>query len=375
MLDIAFKNMWMRRTRTLLTIISIAVCIMLFIVLATTITQVQTAISDSMGKFAGQMFVISKSPQQTTAIEFPPISSSLTMEKANALMNISGVDKGKSAPLLLVQLVPPQYPSGPPQILVVGIPEGSERVYYSDAPFNDGTGVLTANDQVVLGRAASAYYGVNVGDTLKIMDRDLKVVGIADATSTSLTNNMVMMPLSTAQDIFNRPSVTTVLLTPGSIGEMDALVTSVKDRYPELETVTQKDMLDNIGAMMSTVNMFFGGINAVMLMVAGVVTLLVMVMSVSERTKEIGMLRAIGASRLSVIELVVYESVIICLLGSALGIVLSLAMMQLWYGGVFFSIETMARAVLFMTIIGIIASLYPAYKATRILPVEALRYE
>ncbi len=60
MLDIAFKNMWMRRTRTLLTTISIAVCIMLFIVLASTTVWVEKSISDSMSKYAGQVYV--KSP-------------------------------------------------------------------------------------------------------------------------------------------------------------------------------------------------------------------------------------------------------------------------------------------------------------------------
>jgi putative ABC transport system permease protein len=183
------------------------------------------------------------------------------------------------------------------------------------------------------------------------------------------------MPLSTAQDMFNRESVSTVLLAPESMSGMDNLITAVKDKYPELELITQQDLLDSIDEMMANTSMFLGGINAVMLMVSGIVTLMVMVMSVSERTKEIGMLRAIGASRLKVLLMVIDESVIICLLGSALGIVLSLVMMQLWYGGIIASLGTVIQAVLFMTIIGILAGLYPAYKAAKIQPVEALRYE
>jgi putative ABC transport system permease protein len=259
--------------------------------------------------------------------------------------------------------------------MAVGVPEGSEKAFYAGAKFTAGTGTLTGKDQVVLGAVTADYYRVKLGDTLRIMNRNMTVVGIADLSGSFMVNDMVLMPLSTAQDMFNRESVTTVLLAPESMSKMDNLIAAVKDKYPELELITQQDLLDSIDEMMANTSIFLGGINAVMLMVSGIVTLMVMVMSVSERTKEIGMLRAIGASRLKVLLMVIDESVIICLLGSALGIILSLVMMQLWYSSIIASLGTIIQAVLFMTVIGILAGLYPAYKATKIQPVEALRYE
>ena len=60
------------------------------------------------------------------------------MDKAKGLLNLSGLDKAKSAPLLIVQLAPPAYPGGPPLVMAVGIPEGSEKAFYSDAKFSQG---------------------------------------------------------------------------------------------------------------------------------------------------------------------------------------------------------------------------------------------
>jgi putative ABC transport system permease protein len=348
---------------------------MLFIVLASTTVWVEKSISDSMGKYAGQVYVKSPSTLAASAVEFPPLSSSLTMDKANGLLALSGLDKAKCAPLLIVQLVPPAYPGGPPLVMAVGLPEGSEKAYYSDAKFSEGTGILTGKDQVVLGAQAAQYYNVKLGDKLRIMNRDLTVAGIADVSESFMVNDMVLMPLSTAQDMFNRESVTTVMLAPASMSEMDGLISAVKAKFPELELITQQDLLDSIDEMMANTRTFLNGINAVMLMVAGIVTLMVMVMSVSERTKEIGMLRAIGASRLKVLLMVIDESLIIRLLGSALGIVLSFVMMQLWYNAIIASLTTIIQAVLFMSVIGVLAGLYPAYKAAKIQPVEALRYE
>ncbi len=168
------------------------------------------------------MFVKTPSVQAGAALEFPPVSSSLTMEKANALMNVSGIDTSRSAPLLLVQQAPSLFQNGPPQVIAVGIPEGKEKAYYGDATFGNGTGILTGNDQAVLGSyAAYTYYKVNVGDQITIQNHKFTVAGIADNTGSIITDGMVLIPLSVAQEIFNRPGVSTVLLAAQSDDKVD----------------------------------------------------------------------------------------------------------------------------------------------------------
>lgn len=358
----------------MLTIISIAVCIMLFLVLSTATSYMGKSYDTMAESFSTQMYVKSPSTMTSASAEFPPISSSLSMEKASEIMAMSGIDSQKSAPLVIVALAPSQFQGGPPQVMAVGIPEGSEKAFYGNAKAASGSAVLNGKDQVVLGSDAATYYKVKVGDTLPLMGRNMTVAGILERGENLLTNGMVMMPLSTAQDIFNRPAVTTVLVAPAN-GDFDALSASIKAKFPGLEIMTPGDMQKSLNTMMLQTQMFMGMIDAVMIIVAGVVTLMVMIMSVSERTKEIGMLRAIGASRRSILVMVVEESVAVCIAGSILGILLSFILMSVIFGGVLASWDVMIEAVLFMTAIGVLAAIYPAYHASRIQPLEALRYE
>ncbi len=376
MLDIAFKNMWQRKTRTGLTVIAIAVCIMLFLVLSTATNSMDKMFTDSQDKLVGQMYVKTPSTQAGAALEFPPVSSSMTLEKAGQLMNVTGIDSSRSAPLLLVPQAPSLFQSGPPQVIAVGIPEGKEKAYYSDATFLNGRGTLNSKDEVILGSyAAYTYYKVHVGDQVTLQNRNLTVAGIAEPTGSIIIDGMVLVPLATAQEIFNRPGVSTVILAAQSTDKVDNLASAVKTQFPELEVMTQKDVADTLNNMASTTHTFMGMINLTMLLVAGVVTLMVMFMSVSERTKEFGMLRAIGASRVKILTMVMEESVIVCLAGSVIGILMSFLLMQVMFGAAFASTDVILRAVIFMTVIGVLAGLIPAYKSAKIQPLEAIRYE
>ena len=90
-------------------------------------------------------------------------------------------------------------------------------------------------------------------------------------------------------------SVSAVLLSVGSVGQVESVAEAVNSRFPKLETMSQKEMAPNMDHMLTGMYTFFDGINFVAMLVALVVVLVVMVMAVSERTKEIGTLRAIGA--------------------------------------------------------------------------------
>jgi putative ABC transport system permease protein len=118
-------------------------------------------------------------------------------------------------------------------------------------------------------------------------------------------------------------------------------------------------------------------------LVGGLGVLNTMLMAVFERTREVGVLRALGWRRRAVLGMILHEAVLLGLLGGALGIAIAFGLIELmqmsasfgsWVDPVW-AWEVFARAILLSLFLGVIGGLYPAYRATRLQPVEALRYE
>jgi putative ABC transport system permease protein len=125
------------------------------------------------------------------------------------------------------------------------------------------------------------------------------------------------------------------------------------------------------------------GISLMAVLVGGLGVLNTMLMAVFERTREIGVLRALGWRRRGVLGMILREAVLLGLLGGALGIAIAYGLIELmqmsatfgsWVDPVW-AWAVFARAILLSLLLGVIGGLYPAYRATRLQPVDALRYE
>ena len=182
----------------------------------------------------------------------------------------------------------------------------------------------------------------------------------------------------TASDI-----ATSMVVYPKQGQDVEALAARIKAEVPGVSTMTGKDFDKQIGSATSILNSILVGIALISLLVGGLSVVNTMAMSIAERTREIGIKRAIGGSRTRIVRELVIESALIGFIGGAVGLILGAIVVTVVNeagrssGTILFELTTgtAITAVAFSTILGALAGFVPALHAARLDPVTALRYE
>ena len=234
---------------------------------------------------------------------------------------------------------------------------------------------------ILLGHAAADNLGKEVGDTLRVHGSAYRVVGIYE-TGAAFEDGGAVVTLDEVQALLKQPrQVTVYLLRLKDIGQLEAARQRIERHSPALAVSRTSEVADRMGGM-ALVRVFVWGLSLITVLVGGVGMMNTMIMSVVERTREIGVLRALGWRKWRVLALILGESLALTLLGGIIGISWSWAMVRLLALrpttasiGLRFTPGLLAQALALALVLGAVGGLYPAWRATRMRPVEALRYE
>ena len=236
-----------------------------------------------------------------------------------------------------------------------------------------------------------------VGEKVTLNGVRFTVVGVLeeneDSLTSVLTSGMLMayIPYSSLIRLTDSvsPDVTTFYLSSAEGSTVDAAAETMEKilnaRFDEDEDafdVDASNMLEEaMNKVTSTLSILLGGIAGISLVVGGIGIMNIMMVTVTERTREIGIRKAIGASRGNILTQFLMEAVVLCMMGCALGIFLSWAILQVVStvtvsAGITFSLNmgVVALAVAFCFLIGVVFGLYPANKAAKMKPIDALHY-
>lgn len=269
-------------------------------------------------------------------------------------------------------------------LTVIGI--HPESVNYADLTITEGRLFSNDNDdkEVIVGKVtASQYEGVDVGDKIKINNENFKIVGIFES-GTSFQDMSVFMTLDNVRDIVDDDeNISSIFVKVNKDADVDNVARELENKYGDnLSVITSLADVSMAKDMVDMLNGASWGISLLAIVIGGIGIINTMLMSVFERTREIGVLKAVGWSDLRILLMIVGESIVITItagiVGSLVGVIgVELLTQMEFLGGMtpVFTLGIFAEAFIVALIVGIIGGIYPAIKAIKLPPTEALRYE
>ena len=233
---------------------------------------------------------------------------------------------------------------------------------------------------------------VSVGESLEVNGKRFRVVGILEEIGSTTDDSSIYMSVRAAQSLFEvGDDINFIFLQTDNTEIVGEVKQKIEDRLKKIrggkdfDILSTEDQAEQVNQILDIITFVLGGIASVSLLVGGVIIMNTMLMSVLERTKEIGVMKATGATNHQVLGIFLAESSVVGFVGGTVGIIVGILISKIiekiaqsYMGSLFrtyVSPEVIVGALLFSLIIGSASGVYPAWKAAKLDPVEALRYE
>ncbi|MFC0334573.1 ABC transporter permease [Paenibacillus sepulcri] len=229
-----------------------------------------------------------------------------------------------------------------------------------------------------------------VGQSFLLNGVRYKVVGVLAAKGSSLTGSndeVIIIPITTSERLFKSKGVKTINVQVAASAQMDAVTAELEAALTKkfrgdtnsFRVFNQQDLLDSFSSISGTLSLALGGVAAISLLVGGIGIMNIMLVSVTERTREIGIRKAIGAKKKDILIQFLIEAIALSGLGGLLGVGIGVGVAQILSRTmsmtVVISMPVIGLAFGFSVFIGVLFGLFPANKASGLRPIEALRFE
>jgi putative ABC transport system permease protein len=361
------------------------------------------AIFKSLG---AETIYVTSSAQMTDQIS--GITRKLTMEDAIALENSSRLPSVALVSPMVEKMSTVTYANEKVSTDVMGVVPNIRSII--DYPIESGfyisdDDIISGSSVAVLGATARANLFKNddpMGKTIRVDGRIFEVVGTLQAKGGFLpgADDFIMIPLTTMQAKLmgettteGRPVQTIAVraISPEHIGSAkDEAISVLRQRHHIREgeendfyVMDMRDIINQMKQALEVFQVFLASVGAISLVVGGIGIMNIMLVSVTERTREIGIRKAVGAKKLDIMKQFLVESAILSISGGVIGIIIAFLFVLMVTGvnlGGYtvqapFSLDIVLIALAVSTFIGISSGLYPAYHAAGMDPVESLRYQ
>ncbi|GAB4299560.1 MAG: ABC transporter permease [Ignavibacteriaceae bacterium] len=404
-LTVAFQSIKSNKLRAGLTILGVVVGIFSIIVIMTVITMLQNSIESGISFLSKNTFQIQKYPAIQTgghsAREKYRNRKDITLddfyrlEKMFTQAKYLGADQGQGGKVIKYKNIETN-----PNIYVMGITEGVMKT--SSVNVQSGREIMATDveysaDVCLLGQdvVAKLFPSIDpVGEIVRVDGYPMKVIGVMEKQPEFFgqsMDNYVIIPITTFQSMYGKysRSVSITVMAHSkevynqtiemAIGYMRTIRKVPPGEDNDFEIFSNESLITQINDITGGVKIGAMVISIIALIAAGVGIMNIMLVSVTERTKEIGIRKAVGARKSNILMQFLTEATFLCLAGGIIGIVMGVIIGNL--AGSFLNAESaipydwVIIGLLLCIFVGVSFGTYPAYKAANLDPIEALRYE
>ena len=390
-LKMALRSIRSNKMRAMLTMLGIIIGVMALVVLVSLVSGATGSVTEAVSSLGSSMLTVSISDDKGSPVTLDTLDKWMTEEKLGLIAPeirdaLPATGKEASASMVVYGTTPAYYE-------IQGLQLAMGRwLKSSDIQNNSYVCVInqTAAEELV-------GYIDCIGESISINNVKYTIAGVLSDDEDSLTavftaGTMVAYIPYTSLIRLSKTALSDVATfyvgaAEGyTVDDADTAITDIlMERFDEDEDAfkvsSQNILEETMDSITSVLTILLGGIAAISLVVGGIGIMNIMLVTVTERTREIGIRKAIGASRGTILMQFLMEAVVLCMMGCCLGIFLSWSILQI-VNTVVASLDMVFRlnggvvmiAVVFCFIIGVVFGLYPANKAAKMKPIDALHY-
>jgi ABC-type antimicrobial peptide transport system permease subunit len=363
------RSLWSRRGRTAMTVTGVSIGLMAVVALS--------GMADGMGREITKMFGAGEVDLMVRQAGSSDLAYSAINERVGK--QIAAMPGVASVSGMVVSAVMMDNSDVPFLFILAYDPQ--EPYYQRHYKIIEGRG-LSGSREMILGRPAADVLKVHIGDTVRLSEMGFRLVGLFE-TGVSWEEGGAVIPIRDGQTILGKPrQVSLYGIKVKDPSQVETIRAQIKASIPEVNAALSSETNEIMPEMQNTYAMVWA-ISGLAIIVGGIGMMNTMIMSVFERTREIGTLRALGWRRRRVLAMVLKESLALSLIGVVIGVVLAwlmgLAMQQIPMWGTMLAVVItpglLMQTLIIALVLGAVGGLYPAWRAGNLSPVEALRYE
>lgn len=366
---IALRNLQRNKLRTLLTLLGVAAGISVFVSSLSISSGFKSQLQDIIKNYSIDITVQSKGAAT-------PAYSEINISDYNELHNIEGVKDTSS--LIIGSINTPWNP----YFLIAGL--SSVEALSGKFGIVEGRPFTAGHNEIMLGELAAKHLKYNINNKIVLADKEIFLITGIYSLGSRIPDGGAVLDLKDAQRLLKKgDKINLAFINIKSEARPQDVIERIHKRFPHLSAVLSGDFIGQI-RLFKAIDLFVWAVSVISVFTCGLVVMNTFFMAIAERTREIGIMLAIGWTRFMIFRIILYEAICLSFTGALFGNLLAILLLNIlnntntlglgWLPSVV-PAAVVLKSLYLSVILGSLGSAWPAFLASRLLPVKALRHE